>query len=300
MLRWQWQRMRNPPPPSPEGAAFPRAQPDIAWPTAPPEELRITWVGQATFLIQIGGLNLLTDPVFSERASPVSWWGPLRFSAPGIQLAELPPIHAVLLSHDHYDHLDDRSVRALAAAHPEAHWVAPLGHADFLRRRAARHIHEHDWWQTRNFPMAPRPLSITALPVQHWTRRVDSPANARLWCSWRITGQWHSVYFAGDSGYCPAFREIGEQLGPCDVALLPIGAYEPRWFMRVAHMNPEEALQAFQELQARHFVAMHWGTFRLTDEDPLEPPLRLRGAWSQAGLPDERLHIPALGETRCF
>jgi N-acyl-phosphatidylethanolamine-hydrolysing phospholipase D len=300
LLRWRWERYRNPPPPSPEATAFPRALPDIARPSAPPDELRITWIGQATFLIQMGGTNLLTDPVFSERASPVSWWGPARFSPPGIALTELPPIHAIVISHDHYDHLDDGSVRALAAAYPDAQWLVPLGHADFLRRRLARHIHEYGWWQTGSHAMAHRPLTLSALPVQHWTRRIGSPANARLWCSWRIASDSHSVYFAGDSGYCPAFREIGAELGRFDVALLPIGAYEPRWFMKAAHMNPEEALQAFQDLQAHHFVAMHWGTFRLTDEDPLEPPLRLRRAWRQAGLSEARLHIPALGETTCF
>lgn len=297
MLRWQWQRMRTPPRRSPAADAFARAQPDLARPNAPASEIRITWVGQSTFLLQIGGLNLLTDPVFSERASPLQWLGPARFSPPGIALRELPPLHAVLLSHDHYDHLDAPTVRQLARAHPSALWLSPLGYAGFLRRRGAQRIAELDWWQDQRVSAGERVVTCTSLPAQHWTRRVGSRPNARLWCSWCIATEESRIYFAGDSGYGPVFQEIGQRMGPFAAALLPIGAYEPRWFMRPAHMNPEEAVQAFLDLRADQFLAMHWATFRLTDEDPLEPPLRVRAAWQRGELPGTRLHIPVLGET---
>jgi N-acyl-phosphatidylethanolamine-hydrolysing phospholipase D len=299
LLRWQWERMRKPPPPSPAVSAIPRAIPSVAHPVTAADELRLTWIGQSTFLIQMSGQNILTDPVFSERASPFRWMGPTRFTPPGLPFGGLPPIHVVVLSHDHYDHLDAATVRNLARTHPSAQWLAPLGHADFLRRRGVPRgsIHELSWWETRQFATEAGPLTCSALPAQHWTRRVGSPPNARLWCSWHLAGRWGRVYFTGDSGYCPAFREIAEHMGSCDVALLPIGAYEPRWFMQAAHMNPEDAVQAYLDLRARHFVAMHWATFRLTDEDVLEPPTRLRAAWQRAGLPSQNLHIPAIGQT---
>ncbi|MEX2282798.1 MAG: MBL fold metallo-hydrolase [Gemmatimonadota bacterium] len=259
----------------------------------------MTWVGHSTFLIQLAGINLLTDPVWSLRASPFQWLGPARMTAPGIAFEELPRIDAVLLTHDHYDHLDSPTVRRLAHTHPKAPWYAPLGHVGILQGLGVQTVVELDWWQ-RAALLDADGFELVCLPVQHWTRRFGSPAFRRLWCSWAIKTAGCSIYFAGDSGYCPAFREIGERAGPFDVAILPIGAYEPRWFMQPAHMNPEEALQSYTDLRAREFIAMHWGTFRLTDEDPLEPPTRIRSAWQQAQLPAERLHVPAFGETIVF
>jgi N-acyl-phosphatidylethanolamine-hydrolysing phospholipase D len=295
LLRWQWQRMRTTLPPSPASEDVPRREPDLSGPSTPSDELRITWIGQSTFLIQIDGQNLLTDPVWSERASPFKWLGPARFSPPGLRFEALPPIHAVLLSHDHYDHLDTATIRRLVRAHPAAAWLTPLGYEDLLRKQGVRVVTELDWWQSSFSRTAP--LQFTALPAQHWTNRFGSRPYARLWCSWSIAGKSARIYFAGDSGYCPAFGEIRERTGAFDVALLPIGAYEPRWFMRQAHMNPEEAVRAYQDLGAQHFCAMHWATFRLTDEDPLEPPIRVRAEWVRLKLAADRLHIPAIGET---
>ena len=246
--------------------------------------------------MQIGGVNVLTDPHWSLRASPVQWLGPARLNAPAVAFEALPPIHAVLLSHDHYDHLDAVTVRRIAAKFPDARWFAPLGHAQYLRSLGVQRADDLDWWQTAELG-GTSPLTVEALPVQHWTRRIGSPVNQRLWCSFSIRSATHNVYFAGDSGYCPAFAEIAERSAPIDVALLPIGAYEPRWFMAQAHMNPEDSVRAFLDLRARHFVSMHWGTFILTDEPALQPIERIQSAWSANELPPERLHVLAFGET---
>jgi L-ascorbate metabolism protein UlaG (beta-lactamase superfamily) len=301
VLRWQWERMWSRQAPNPDPSALPRATPDVARPRAAAGEIRITWIGHASFLLQIGGLNVLTDPHFSERASPLSWMGPKRFTPPGLTIGELPPIDAVLLSHDHYDHLDEPSVRELHAAYGHAlRWIAPLGHARWLAARGiTRNVADVDWWDTLEIAGADESLSITFAPAQHWTRRTMREYNDRLWGSFALrTASGRGVYFGGDSGYFRGYTEIGERLGPFDAVMMPIGAYEPRWFMARAHMNPEEAVRAYQELGGRGaFVAMHWGTFRLTDEDPLEPPVRTRQAWSGAGLPPGDLHILPHGGT---
>ena len=294
-LRWRLERLRASLPPNPPDSAFPRKISTLVTNQAP-DSVAITWVGHSTFIIQIAGTNLLTDPMWSLRSSPVQWMGPVRMTRPGIAFEDLPDVHGVLLSHDHYDHLDSTTVKRIARRYPQAPWYAPLGHAGYLEALGVRSVHELDWWQQTELD-GYAAVQLTCLPVQHWTRRLRSPAYSRLWCSWSIASANCKLYFAGDSGYCPAFREIGERVGPFTAALLPIGAYEPRWFMRFAHMNPEESLQAYWDLRAREFIAMHWGTFRLTDEDPLEPPARIRAAWQDAKLPADRLHVPAFGET---
>ena len=265
----------------------------VVYPRATADDLRVTWIGQATFLIQMGGLNVLTDPLFSRRASPQPWLGPARLTAPGLAFEKLPPIDVVIISHDHYDHLDRPSVRRLVATFPDAQWIAPLNHGDILGDFGVRKLRLLDWWDE----MTVGDVRVTATPSQHWTRRVRSPMRARLWFSCVLQTGDRRLYFSGDSGYCPAFAEIGERFGSFDVALLPIGAYEPRWFMKYAHMNPEEAVQAYLDLRARHFVAMHWATFRLTDEHPLEPAERARAAWLAAGLAPELLHVLGVGGT---
>ena len=292
MLKWQWQRIRKGVPSLPDIAQLPRATPDIAQPPTT-DEARVTWLGQASFLLQIGGSNLLTDPVLSLRASPFASFGPARLVPPALTVAQLPPLAGVLISHDHYDHLDARSIKALVERFGSALPIyAPLGHAKWFAKLGAKNIVELGWWQSARAGG----FELHCLPVQHWSRRTLA-VNTRLWCSWLVRAQGVSLYFCGDSGYCPAFREIRERIGSPDIALMPIGAYEPRWFMKRAHMNPEEAVQAFVDLGARDFVAMHWGTFNLTDEPMLEPPVRTRAAWHALGLPTDRLHIPKHGET---
>ncbi len=299
MLRWMWERQRNGVAPNPPAEALPVVESDIAAPRGAPGELRVTWVGHSTLLVQIGPYNVLTDPVWGRRASPVSWAGPARLAPPGIELDALPPIDAVVLSHDHYDHLDDPTVRRLHERYPDSLvWLTPLGYSHWLRRRGIRQVGELDWWQAATLDTQGAPLSLRLTPAQHWTRRGPG-RQRRLWGSWALRGPGGaSFYFGGDTGYFPGFREIGERAGPFDALALPIGAYEPRWFMRPMHMNPEEAVQAYGELGGRGtFVATHWGTFRLTDEPVLEPPVRVRRAWRAAGRADAALAVLRHGES---
>ena len=280
-------------PPAPPRGTFPIATSNIAHPAAPVDELRITWLGHASFLVQIDGLNILLDPHLTRRASPFQRIGPSRLVDCPLTVDDLPRIDAVIMSHDHYDHMDEPSIRALHRRFGASiTWVTPLAYDEWFRRRGITNLVELDWWQATRV----QTLNITATPAQHWTRR-GRKMSQRLWASFMIQGKGKSVYFAGDSGYCPGFREIGARFGGCDVAILPIGAYEPRWFMKLVHMNPEEAVQSFLDLRAKEFIPMHWGTFRLTDEDMREPPVRLRAAWEKAGLPDEDLHILQHGQT---
>jgi len=295
LLRWRRERAALPPQPLPD---LPVAVPDPALPRASGGEVRITWVGHATFLIQAGPVNVLTDPVWSDTVSPIPGLGPRRLVAPGLAFDALPPIDIVLLSHDHYDHLDAPTVRRLARRHPGAAWIAPVGYRRWLRRRGVRQIRELDWWEPTRPDVAGVTVTVTALPVQHWTRRTPIDTGRRLWASFGLETPDARIYFAGDSGYCPAFSEIGGRMGPFDAALLPIGAYEPRWFMRTAHMDPDEAVQAWHDLGASgRLVAMHWGTFVLTDEPVLEPPARLRAAWDRSENNPALLSILRHGET---
>jgi len=313
---WMWDRIRTDLPPNPHPDRVPTGDPAPALPRAHPDELRITFVGHATFLIQVAGLNLLTDPIWSRRAGPFSLLGGPRFKEPGMSLDELPPIDAVLLSHGHYDHLDAKTVRWLRDRFgPDLTWCTPLGYGAWLGARGVRWVRELDWWEETSLEVAGRSVRLVCLPVRHWTRR-GLRVNRELWASWavlepRSEPEEHAdraragghpvrrgVYFAGDSGYCPAFREIGERLGPFRASILPIGAYEPRWFMAESHMNPEEAVRAYLDLGGSGaFIGMHWGAFRLTDEDPLEPPERTRAAWHDAGLPADHLRLPGVGGT---
>ena len=304
-LRWVLiERLRHGRPADPPVGSFPRATPSFATPRAAPHELTVTWVGHSSFLLQLGGWNVLTDPVWSERASPVGWAGPKRWMPPGIALEQLPPIDVVLQSHDHYDHLDDLTVRQLAAEHPEARWVAPLGLARWLARRGVRAVSEHDWWEETAVAGEGRaPLEVTCVPAQHFSGRTAVGRNSTLWCGWTARVAGRGVYFVGDTGDHPLWPEIGRRLGPFDLVLMPVGAYEPRWFMRPVHVSADEAVAAFARLAeasggAPAMAAMHWGTFKLTDEPMDEPPRRAREAWRTHGLPDERLLVLAHGETR--
>ena len=300
VLRWQWDRLRKTLPPDPEPWRLPRATPAVVYPRAPAEELRITWIGHASFLVQVGGANLLLDPHFGPRASPFSRFGPKRLVPPGLDVDELPPIDAVLLSHDHYDHLDRGSVRALHTRYGAVvRWIAPLGHAAWLRSAGIPDALDLDWWDEATVEAPAGAVRVTCAPAQHWTRRSVGGTNERLWGSFAVRSEaGGSLYFGGDSGYFGGYGEIGRRLGPFDAVLMPVGAYEPRWFMGPAHMNPEEAVRAHGDLGGHGiFVPMHWGTFRLTDEDPLEPPERVRQAWKEAGHDAAGLRVLRHGET---
>lgn len=278
------------------------AAPALVHPRAAANVLAVTWVGHTTCLVQVGGLNILTDPVWSARASPIPFLGPKRRIDPGIAIEALPPLDLVLLSHNHYDHLDLRTVRRLAARHPQAHWLAPLGVAALLERRGVTKLTELDWWQETRVGSA----RIACVPAQHFSGRGLRDRDATLWCGWTVAVAEWTMFFAGDTGLHPEFRAIGERYGPFDVALIPIGAYDPRWFMRPVHMDPEEAVAAFTQLTGASanagrrcvMVPVHWGTFKLTDEPMDEPPERTRAAWANAGLSGADLWLLRPGETR--
>jgi L-ascorbate metabolism protein UlaG (beta-lactamase superfamily) len=255
----------------------------------------VTWIGHATFLIQLDGLNVLTDPQFSDRASPVSFAGPRRLNAPGLAFEDLPPIQVVVISHDHYDHLDRASVVRLAETHRPLFLVPLRFRAWFASVGITERVEELDWWDSRRIG----DVTITCTPVQHWSARTPFDMNERLWAGWALAGRDRRLFFAGDTGYWePGFREIGTRLGPFDLALVAIGAYEPPAIMRLTHTTPEEALGLQAAVNARTFVAMHWGTFVLADEPIDEPPKRLRVAATRLGLDGDRVWILKHGETR--
>jgi N-acyl-phosphatidylethanolamine-hydrolysing phospholipase D len=269
-------------------------EPTFRSPRAPADQLTATWVGHSSLLLQLGGLNILTDPMWGPRASPVSFAGPKRWMPPGIAFDALPPIDLILQSHNHYDHLDDRTVRRLARAHPAAEWLVPLGLAPFVKNRGVGRVTELEWWDEKDLG----PVRVACTPAQHFSGRGFGDRGATLWCGWALASpRGKRVFFAGDTGFHPEFALIAERCGPFDLALMPIGAYEPRWFMRYVHMNPEEAVEACRALGGPTMVPIHWGTFKLTDEAMDEPPVRARAAWRAAGLPADGYRQLAHGET---
>jgi L-ascorbate metabolism protein UlaG (beta-lactamase superfamily) len=244
-------------------------------------------VGHATFAVQDGGDVFVTDPHFGPRALI-----PRRLTPPGIPLTAIPQDAFAVLSHNHYDHLDEWTVRRLPATMP---WFVPLGLGSWFRRRGRSRVVELDWWQSARHGR----WTLTCLPAQHWSNRLGMGRNATLWCSWLLDGGERRYYFAGDSGYFPGFAEIGRRFAPIgsiDVAFVPIGAYEPRWFMRYQHVDPREAWQAFLDLGARTLIPMHWGCFDLTDEPVDLAPKVLCEVLERAGEDRRRAPILAVGE----
>lgn len=245
----------------------------------------VRWIGHATALIEDQGDVWLTDPIFSDAILGLRH----RLHPPGVPLEKIPAPRFAVISHNHYDHLDAPTIERLPAS---TVMVVPLGLAGWMRDEGREHVTELDWWQSAVIG----DWTITCLPAQHWSiRTLDR--NETLWASWLVEGHGRRYYFAGDTGYFPGFAEYGRRFGPIDVALLPIGAYAPRWFMAYQHMDPAQALRAFEELDARYLVPVHWGTFRLSDEPLDEPPREL--ARVAASRPDltERIKVLAIGET---
>ena len=234
------------------------------------ERLRVTFVNHTTVLLQTHGLNILTDPIWSERCGPVSWFGPRRVRPPGIRFDDLPPIDIVLLSHNHYDHCDLPTLRRLARAH-KPNVVVPLGNCEFLERRQIPVVHELDWWQSVGLSG----LTITAVPVRHFSGRGLFDRDRSLWCGYVIETATGSICFAADTGWGNLFADIRARLGAPRLALLPIGAFRPEWFMSRVHMSPEQALEAHTVLGAQTSVATHFGTFALADDGETEPMERI-------------------------
>lgn len=280
----------------------PQQRPDPVRLARPDPAGQATWLGHASVLLQMQGLNIITDPIFSTRASPLSWLGPSRRTPPALTPQTLPPIDIVLISHDHYDHLDLASLRALASQPGGSPlFVVPLGNADLLRETGISRVREVDWWQTLTLPARPgaRSLQLTAVPVQHWSSRNPLRArNQRLWSGYVIGDGRRQALFAGDTGYSEDFREIARRLGGIDFAMLPIGAYEPRDFLHPQHISPDEAVRIHRELGAKLSMGIHWGTFVLSAEAIQQPGIALAAARQQQGVAEAEFPRWAIGETR--
>ena len=264
----------------------------------------ITWVGHATMLVQASGLNVLTDPVFSDRASPVQFAGPKRAQPPGLTIDQLPPIDVVLISHNHYDHLDVNTVLALdRRAQAATLFIVPLGVKAWFAKLGITHVKELDWWDST----VVKGVEFHFTPVQHWSARALGDKSQTLWGGWAVLGPDFHWYFSGDTGYSRDFldtqkhfaaRQTAALGGGFDLALIAVGAYEPRWFMKDQHVNPAEAVQIHLDLQAKRSVGVHWGTFNLTDEPLDQPPADLAVALAAKGLKEDDFFLMAVGETR--
>ncbi|UCH62292.1 MAG: MBL fold metallo-hydrolase [Fidelibacterota bacterium] len=263
------------------------------WPAidSPGDSLVLTWIGHATFLLQMNGLNILTDPVFGERSSPVPFGGPGRVTDMPLDQDRLPQIDYVVISHNHYDHLDKGVVRLLGDGPT---WLVPLGLGAWFARQGVNKVVELDWWDREGLVNRGE---VICVPARHFSSRSIWDRNKTLWAGWVLATAGRRVYFAGDTGYGPHFAEIGERIGHPDLALLPIGAYRPEWFMLPIHLNPRQAVQAHLDLRAERTVGMHWGTFILSDEPLMEPPRLFRHSARQEGLSDEEIIVLRHGQT---
>lgn len=259
----------------------------------PGEKPRVTWIGHATMLVQYQGRNILTDPMFSHRASPVSFAGPQRHFPPAVNIDQLPPIDVVLISHNHYEHLDLASIESLGN---DSQYYVPLGLKSWFTDNGidAGQVTEMDWWDERQ----QQDIQVTATPSQHWSARTFFDRNQTLWAAWHMRIGDFTFWFAGDTGYNNyQFRQIGELLGPVDVALIPIGAYEPRDFMKVSHANPEEAVKMHRDVKAQQSFAMHWATFQLSAEGLLQPKQDLAEARVKYGIPEHQFPALNIGQS---
>lgn len=246
------------------------------------DELSVTFVNHATFLLQINGLNFLTDPIWSRRASPYSWIGPKRMRPPGIRFEDLPPIDYVLISHNHYDHLDLQTVTRLKEDH-NPFFITPLGVSQFLNRHGINRTTELDWNDSHQINQS---MAVHSVPAQHFSGRGVFDRDQTLWCGFVLETDLSTVYFAGDTAYGSFFTDIGESFN-IDLSLIPIGAYKPRWFMQPIHTDPDEAVQIHQDVQSSKSIGMHFGTFPLADEAMHEPENDLATAREKYGLQDD-------------
>jgi N-acyl-phosphatidylethanolamine-hydrolysing phospholipase D len=310
LLRWQLDRIRRGLPP-PATIPTPVQAPDLDFVNGNSKAGQkmtpaVTWIGHATALVQASGLNVLTDPIFSLRASPVQFLGPARAQPPGIVLADLPRIDVVLISHNHYDHLDRRSILALQGQAGGAPlFLAPIGIKAWLERLGVEHAVELDWWEKH----VHAGVEFHFTPAQHWSGRGFHDRNKTLWGAWTAIGQDFHWFFSGDTGYSQDFsdtrrhfadRQTETQGGGFDVALIAVGACLPRWFMQMQHVDLDEAVQVHLDLGAKCSVGVHWGTFALAD-DPLDQPLHeLAHARTLKGVPEESFFLLPVGGTRQF
>lgn len=289
VLKWKFSSTPKEWPRWTENTAIPQI------PTHLPENKVIaTFINHATFLLQTHVGNILTDPVFSERVSPVSWLGPKRFRPPGLKIEELPPIHFVVISHNHYDHMDADSIQKISEKFNPL-FIVPLGNAQLIQKMGAKNIIELDWWQEHE--IKDKNLKMILTPAQHWSSRSLFDRNKSLWGSFVIHTPKYKIYFAGDTGYGPHFKETSTQYGPMSLSLIPIGAYEPRWFMREQHLNPDDAVLAHIDLKSKQSIGMHFGTFQLTDEGIDDPANDLIKSLEKNKIPNQSFVIPQNGQS---
>jgi L-ascorbate metabolism protein UlaG (beta-lactamase superfamily) len=250
------------------------------------QEFSITWIGHSTFLIQFEGMNILTDPVWAKRMGLQK-----RLTEPGLTMEQLPEIDIVLISHGHYDHLDFPTLKKL---HGDITYYVPAGLRTLFNKKGYNKVIEANWWES----FSHHNVKLTFVPAQHWTKRTLTDTNTSHWGGWVVesTKMNHNVYFAGDSGYFRGFKEIGERFD-VDVVLMPIGAYEPEWFMKISHINPEESIKAFLELKGKTFIPMHYGAYRLADDTGPEALERLMNEWKRLELDPGQLAVLKIGET---
>lgn len=296
--KWQWERLRDgtvSPPPAGWASVLPSVKPDVAFLKANRSERTITWIGHATVLVQTSGVNIITDPIFSDRASPVQFAGPKRQVPLMMSLDELPSIDVVFISHNHYDHLDADTIREFSRRFPHASYVVPLGFRPWLAEHGVTNVRELDWWDS----IALGGLSYTLVPVQHWSKRTLTDTNRMLWGGVVVEDNGWRFLHTGDTGYSQDFRDIGAKFPQgIDWLAVPIGAYEPRWFMKAQHVNPDEAVQVMKDVGARQAMGIHWGTFVLTDEPLDQPPKDLATALSKHGVDPAKFHVFKNGEMR--
>lgn len=286
-LRWMVNRKSTPWPDWIENKPWPKPGP------VPADAISVTFIGHASFLIGIGGRWFITDPVYADRASPVSFAGPKRVRAPGLTLDDLPRLDGILVSHNHYDHLDKAALGELHRRFA-APVVTALGNRELILGAGPREVTALDWWQDHRIA----DVDITYVPAQHFAARTPFDRNKALWGGFVLRAGGRTVYFCGDSGYCPHFKEIGQRFPGIDLALMPIGAYEPRWFMHAAHMNPADSVQAHLDVGAQRSIGMHFGTFAgLTDEGIDAPVQDLAVARAERGLADDAFTTLDIGQT---
>jgi len=258
-----------------------------------PNQIQYTFINHSTFLIQVDGLNILTDPIWSYRCSPFQFAGPHRWRPPGIKFENLPEIHVVLLTHNHYDHMDANTLkRVWKKWNPTA--VVPLGLTHQVKKYGAKKIKELDWWESTKI----EETIISATPANHFSSRGLFDRDKTLWCGFHLrTATGSSIYYAGDTGYSPVFKEIGQRVGPMDLSFIPIGAYLPEWFMSPIHISPPQAVQVHQDVNSKKSVAMHFGTFPLADDNPERSKAELIQSRIDVGLKSTEFSIPVEGVT---
>ena len=288
---WKWRKestKQNP-------ISFPVVKNDPQFLKDNKTEKTLTWIGHASFLLQIDGANILTDPHLTKRASPVSFAGPSRTTPPGLELKDLPVIDIIVISHNHYDHLDKKTLQQIIKQQKNNQplILVPLKLKKLVEEFGATNVKELGWWDNTEF----KNLIIHSVPVQHWSNRSFN-TNKTLWCGWVIENLNYKTFFCGDTGYSKDFLNIQKKFGYMDLSLLPIGAYAPRWFMKDHHCNVEEAIQIHKDIQSKRSVAMHWGTFQLTDEPMDEPPQLLQALSSENNLPSDEFITMQHGETK--